>query len=45
MFKIVKLQGLENYATWRGDARMLLRASDTELLGPAQELLSKNTGC
>lgn len=41
--KIDKLQGLDDYATWCGDFRILLRASDPEMLGIEQEPLSNTT--
>ena len=36
-YKISKLRGSEDYVTWRGDVRMIIRASDPELIGLEQE--------
>ena len=42
-YRIDKLQGSDDYATWRGDVRMLIRAGDPELLGLEPEPLSNST--
>ena len=44
-YRIDKLQGSDDYATWRGDVRMLIRAGDPELLGSGTRTAKQLCGC